>query len=156
MANVDVPWLVRHCALAIYKDGYVQGSQIRRVLHSFNIARGRLVEYGFLKQGSEKGGPENIKLTRRGVRREARHRREMDGSTKTAQWDKLYSLIQEGIELDEEGYKELLSDLKVEAVPSRQRRAVQRRVRLVKAARAASRPRVRRSRRAKRARAKKG
>jgi hypothetical protein len=98
MAVSDIPVLVKHCALAIFKSGDVVGDAFKKTQDSFKIARHRLTEYGFLVEGSQLGGPENIRLTGKGHTAESRHRRESDNSSKVAQWDKLYALIQEDAE----------------------------------------------------------
>jgi hypothetical protein len=61
----------------------------------------RLIEYKFLWKNSGKVAPEKIKLTAKGLKAEARHRREKDAKVKTDAWNALYKLIQEEIEEDE-------------------------------------------------------
>jgi hypothetical protein len=92
MAASDLPVLVKHCALAIYKSGDVRGSGIEKTLGALDIARHRLTEYGFLKSGSEAGEPSKIRLTAKGLKAEARHLREVGSRPKTRAWDKLYRL----------------------------------------------------------------
>lgn len=98
MAKQDIPILVKHMALAIFKSGSLTGTVFDKATSAFNIARHRLVEYGFLTKGSELGPPENIKLTGKGHKGEAKHRRESDARKKVKEWDKLYSLISEAEE----------------------------------------------------------
>lgn len=99
MAEADIPILVKHVALAVYKSGDLKGNKFQKVLAAFDIARSRLVEYGFLTKTSNLGGPDNIKLTGKGHKREAYHRHEGGlGKVKTRHWDDLYALIQEAVE----------------------------------------------------------
>jgi len=99
MASGDIPILVRHVALAIYKSGDVRGaSTLEKAIGAFDIARHRLTEYGFLRKGSEKGKPSKIKMTVKGHKADAKHRSEVGSKTKTKEWDKLYSLISEAEE----------------------------------------------------------
>lgn len=111
MATANVPVLVKHCSLAIFHSGDVIGDAFKKTQDSFKIARHRLVEYGFLVDGSQLGGPENIRLTGKGHAAESRHRREADSTRKTAQWDKLYALIQE----DAEDVAETATDAEIQS-----------------------------------------
>jgi hypothetical protein len=156
---------VKHCALAVYKSGDVKGSILQKVYQSMLIARSRLTEYGFLKKGSEKGGIETIKLTGKGLRREAEHQREKGGVEKTALWDQLYTLLEaaspeEGLKAAEiEGAEEKSATESVApkpvAVDPRAVREAQRLHRLAKAAKSAAKPRAKRLRRATMKKAKK-
>jgi len=100
MPAKQTPVLVKHCALAIYKSGYCTGTKVEKVQQAFDIAVSRLIEYKFLWKNAGKAAPEKIKLTSKGMKAEARHRREKDGKVKTDQWNILYKLIQEEIEED--------------------------------------------------------
>jgi len=100
MAKADIPVLVKHCALAILRSGDMAGTRMEQLRGAFLVARSRLVEYGYLASGSQKGGSKNIKLTAKGHQREAKHRRERFGYVKTIIWDLLYTLIQEDVEDD--------------------------------------------------------
>ena len=154
MAIADIPVLVKHCALAIYEDHYVFGTKYRQVLGAFAIARHRLVEYGLLKKGSEKGTPDKIKLTAKGMKREAIHLRESDGQLKTMKWDKLYMMIAAVMEFDETETPET-EEVDEAAVGSpRDAREVQRKRRHVNALRSAPKPRTRRAKTARARRAK--
>lgn len=100
MPAKQMPVLVKHVALAIYKSGDVIGDGVTKVQGALNIAVSRLIEYGFLWKNSGKVSPEKIKLTAKGMRAESRHRREKGGKLKTDQWNDLYQLIQEEAEED--------------------------------------------------------
>jgi hypothetical protein len=95
MPAIDIPILVKHMTVAIFKRSYVVGTKIEQIMGCFDIARHQLVKFGMLREGSEIGGPENIKLTAKGRRREVVHRTERGGKQKTVLFDKLYKLIQE-------------------------------------------------------------
>lgn len=98
MAAQDIPYLVRHCALAIYQSGYGNGSKEQRFWHSLDVARWRLVEYGYLRKGSQYGPPKNIVLTAHGKSRETWHMREQGGAAKNRQFKYLYGLIETAVE----------------------------------------------------------
>lgn len=100
MPAKQIPVLVKHCALAIYKSGDIAGTGAVKVQGALNVAVSRLTEYGFLWKNSGKVSPEKIKLTAKGMRAEARHRREKNAKVKTDQWNDLYRLIQEEAEED--------------------------------------------------------
>jgi hypothetical protein len=148
---MPIPVLVKHCALAIYKSGYCSGTLVEQVQQSFDIAVGRLIEYGFLWKNAGKVSPEKIKLRAKGQKAEARHQREKGGKVKTAQWDKLYKLIQEEVEEDEDS-----GATSQDAVPAAdeplESRTMQRRRRLAQNARRSARRKPKRIRRAKSAR----
>lgn len=90
--------MVRHCALAIYESGYGTGSKEQRFWHSLDVARWRLVEYGYLRKGSQYGPPSNITLTGHGKSRETWHMRETGGSRKNRKFKYLYALIETAVE----------------------------------------------------------
>lgn len=154
MAQVNIPTLVKHVALAIYETGYIKGSKITRIVHSLNIARGRLVEYGFLMPGSQYGSPANIKLTTKGKKRNVKHQRELAGRHTTKQWDKLYALILEGME-EEDGDGATTEVMPPVARPKRTALKKQQRRRATKRTQRASKPKVKRSK-AKKARRRRG
>jgi hypothetical protein len=152
-----MPILVKHCALAIYRSGDIKGTILQKVHQALLIARARLTEYGFLSKGSEKGGIETIKLTGKGLRREAYHQREKGGVEKTALWDQLYQLLEgaspeellrEGEDIPGAPSNESAAPKPV-AVDPRDVREAQRRHRLAKAAKAAPRRRSKRTRKPK-------
>jgi hypothetical protein len=97
-----VPILVKHCTVAIFKEGKgVRGSTKQaRFDSSLKIARARLEEYGFLAKGSEKGDANDIQLTSKGRKKEALHRRERDRKRKEALFDKLFQALKDA-ELEE-------------------------------------------------------
>lgn len=93
MAKATVPFLVKHVALAIYESGDVHGSsKVQKITGAMDIARHRLVEYGFLRRGSEKGGVDQIHLTPKGLDRERKHKHH-GPAAKNKKFDQLYSLI---------------------------------------------------------------
>lgn len=155
MAQAKIPILVKHMALAIYKDDYLKGEKkVDRVYQSLLIARSRLVEYGFLKPGSEQGGPENIKMTPRGARREQEHLREWGGKTRTKQWDQLYKLIQEAVE-EESDEGAMDPDAQAFGVPPRTVTDKKKQIRHAKAAKSRSKPQSRKKKRTRAAKVKK-
>ena len=94
MARNRVPNIVKHCAMAIYKKGGIEGSTAKgRFRSAWNIARARLVEYGFLIEGSQIGPAGRILLTSKGRQRNLEHRMERDGRTKSAEFDKRYAIL---------------------------------------------------------------
>ena len=95
MGASDVPDLVKHTTLAIWKHGGLSGQGAQeRFVSAWNIARSRLVEYGYLQAGSEVEGIPKIKLTPKGVIRESLHRREPGGGLKSLAFDKMYSYLE--------------------------------------------------------------
>ena len=143
MAKADIPVLVKHVALALFKSGDVQGiNKIQKIQASLEIARSRLVEYGFLTKTSTQGGPENIKLTGKGHKREAYHRHEGGkGAQKTKEWNALYVVIQEGEE-EQPGDGEM-DEAGTPVSPPRATRKVETKRRHAKAAKSAPRPKRR-------------
>lgn len=151
---MPIPVLVKHCALAIYKDSYLTSHGAGRVQDAFNIAVSRLMEYGFLWRNSGRVAPDKIKLTGKGMKAESRHQRERGGKAKTKEWDGLYRLIQEEV-AEDEGSGAMSQDAGSSMMENRESRAQQKRRRLAKAARSAPRrnpKRVSRVKKAKRAR----
>ena len=98
MAAQDIPYLVRHCAIAIYESGYASGSKEQRFWWSLDVARWRLVEYGYLRKGSQYVPPSNIKMTAHGKSRETWHMREQGGAQKNRKFKYLYALIETAVE----------------------------------------------------------
>lgn len=133
MPAKQMPVLVKHCALAIYKSGYCSGSKVQMVRQALTIAVSRLIEYGFLWKNANKVAPEKIKLTTKGRKAEARHRREKDGSLKTQEWNALYQLIQEEVEEDD-GAGATSQEVGLDVGDARSARALNKRRRLARAA----------------------
>lgn len=129
MPVADYPYLVRHMALAIYENGYGQGSREMRFWHSLDTARWRLVEYGHLRKGSQYGPPSNIVLTASGKKLEVNHRREQGGANKNRKFKALYERIAPAAEqlpmdrksynlqqaVHREGYRSLMEEKKAVA-----------------------------------------
>lgn len=103
MPASDVPILVRHMAVAIYKTGYGEGSQTQRFWHCFDAARWRCVEYGLLRNGAQVGLPSEMKLTSKGQARCVLHEREGDKRTKDDLFETLYALIETEVEKPDGG-----------------------------------------------------
>lgn len=151
MAKADIPVIVKHCALAVFRTGDMAGTKLEQLRGAFAVARSRLTQYGFLMEGSQKGGTEAIKLTAKGHKREAVHKREKFGHIKTIIWDLLYTLIQEDVEDEGETEAETAVDDQPQATPAREALIEKKRRRLAKVARSASpKRRPRRKKRAKR------
>lgn len=105
MSAENIPTIVKHVALAIYASGWVgpdvknPGSgQTAAFTHCLEAARWRLVQYGYLRAGSQHGPPSNIKLTAKGQKRDKEHRRESDFKIKEEKFRKLYELIDTEVE----------------------------------------------------------
>jgi len=105
---VEIPVLLKHMSVRIYAKGYGGGTKTRQLVTAFNVARGKLAEWGYLTSGSAKGPLSEIKLTGKGASRDVRHRKEAGGSRRTAAFDLLYAdllaaydfrITQEAIEL---------------------------------------------------------
>jgi hypothetical protein len=92
--TAEVPHLVKHNTIAIWRDGGIAGGTKERFVSAWKIARSRLVEYGFLAKGSEHGKARNIKLTAKGVARDRVHAREADGKAKSALFDAMFRWIE--------------------------------------------------------------
>lgn len=94
MSADRVPHLVKHTTLAIWRSGDIAGSSKDRFVSSWNIARARLTEYGFLTEGSDKGSPETIRLTSKGRQREHFHAREPGGKDKSGLFDQMFRWVE--------------------------------------------------------------
>jgi hypothetical protein len=94
MPAAEVPHLVKHTTIAIWKHGGVAGGPRERFVSAWNIARARLTEYGYLTKGSEGGKAADIKLTGKGVQRNHKHAREADGKAKSAMFDEMFRWIE--------------------------------------------------------------
>lgn len=139
MAKINVPFLVKHVALAIYESGDVHGSSpTQKITGAMDIARHRLVEYGFLRKGSETGPVDNIKLTVKGMRGEQRHKYH-GPRAKNEKFDKLYELIAEVDQTDEEDAEGIDPMLAEENSPADRKKV--RQARHAAAARSAAGPR---------------
>jgi hypothetical protein len=151
MAQNDIPILVKKVALAIYDSGYAKGNKFQKISGALEIARNQLVRQGYLREGSQDGGPENIVLTAQGQKRESIHRRKSDTRMRVIEWDKLYALVQTA----EEGQPGEGSTDEADAAPRRDTYQKRRKDRLAQSAKRAPTPkprkRTRRMRRAKKA-----
>ena len=97
MPAADFPHLVKHMTLAIYKRDYLHGSKERKFAAALEIALSRLVEWKYLTPKSHHDAPKGIHMTPKGVKREILHRMESPG--KSLKFDKLYGLIESGMEV---------------------------------------------------------
>lgn len=88
MPNIRIPDIVKHCTIAIYREGGVTARNAKdRFIQAFKIAKARLAQYGFVQPtGESLSAP--IGLTPKGRAREAKHNRE--GRAKTVLFDTLY------------------------------------------------------------------
>ncbi len=94
MSADKIPNLVKHNTVAIWRAGKIDGSSAKeRFISAWNIARSRLVEYGYLIKGSEKGKAEDIRLTTKGMVRNRKHSREPDSKAKSGLFDKMFPWI---------------------------------------------------------------
>lgn len=148
MPAADIPTFLKHVTVAIYDKGYGSGSREQRFFHSFDVARWKLVEWGYARQGSQYGPPDNIKLTSKGMRKESQHKRDKGSKQKDHHFDLLYELIESAVEelpMEEE-----------EGVPETRQRndpaAYRERMQVRRAAAAAASPRPQKSKRTKKAR----
>lgn len=90
LAKNDIPEFVKHVAMAIYESGDLSGSNAKKFESSLNIARSRLVQYGYLMPGSQNGPVERIRLTSAGARKNAQHKTEgAAGLRKSKMFDSL-------------------------------------------------------------------
>jgi hypothetical protein len=94
MPAAEVPQLVKHSTIAIWRDGGITGGRRARFVSAWNISRSRLVEYGFLSKGSEHGKARDIKLTAKGQVRNRQHARESDSKAKSALFDEMFRWIE--------------------------------------------------------------
>jgi len=100
MALKNVPLILKHCTVAIFKGPHgPSGSTRKKFKESYAIARSRLTEYGFLAPGSEDGPSDNIRLTAKGQQREGFHKRE--GAWKNAVFNSFFEWIEVKEEEDE-------------------------------------------------------
>jgi hypothetical protein len=100
MAATKIPALLKHMTVAIFKKGGIDGSTEKdQFISAWNIARFRLVQYGFLAEGSQEGEVSKMRLTGKGLKREAEHRRESDRGQKEVLFDKMFAALEPGEEL---------------------------------------------------------
>jgi hypothetical protein len=89
----SVPTLLKHCTVAIYKEGKLPGSDKDRFLAAWRIARSQLTKYGYLAHGSEDGPVTNIKFTHKGAAKTRPHNHE--GLKKNKLFDSMSYLLEE-------------------------------------------------------------
>lgn len=94
MANFRIPNIVKHCCVAIYREGKISAKTKKDLfLQCFKIAKARLTQYGFIVVTGD-SPTASIGLTPKGRAAELRHKRE--GRAKTLLFDTLY----DGFDLD--------------------------------------------------------
>ena len=96
MAIGDIPAMLKHMTLAIYEGSSIAGAGLPKFMHAFKIARGVMTRDGYLAPGSEEGDTAKIKLTPKGVARNAQHLRE--GPSKTKKFTELFLKVQPAVE----------------------------------------------------------
>lgn len=89
MANFAIPNILKHCTVAVYRNGgYAARNEKERFERALKIAKSRLQEYGYLTlAGEDVDSP--VTLTPKGRAREQKHRRE--GRAKSVLFDTLYA-----------------------------------------------------------------
>jgi len=88
MARNTVPVIVKHMTVAIMKKGYSFDVALE-------IARARLMEWGYLHRGADQGDANSIRLTSKGVKKNQTHLRESGGLRKSMTFDKLFESVQQ-------------------------------------------------------------
>ena len=88
--DANIPRLVIETTMAIFEK------RKHDFLAAFGIARGTLMQNGFLKSGSDAGPPENIKLTGKGLSRDREMQRR--SARRVAAFNQLYSKYEETID----------------------------------------------------------
>lgn len=104
MSSPDtIPDIVKHMTLAIMGRVPQKGSEEEHFLECLKAARGRLTKWGYLMAGSDQGPATSMRLTMKGILRNAHHAKENAG--KNDRFDQLYAKIQEqGKDKDADGY----------------------------------------------------
>ena len=93
MAASDVPALVKHTTMAIYEK--IKGQpEKERAVSAWNIARARLVEYGYLTKGSESAKSTGVRLTSKGILRNRKHRLEPKNPVIDREFEELFEHIE--------------------------------------------------------------
>jgi hypothetical protein len=91
MGLAEVPALLKHVTIAIYRGDSIGSSGEAKFMHALKIARGVLVRDGYLTAESEKGDTAQIKLTSKGQSQNLKHMR--DSPDKTREFDKLFERV---------------------------------------------------------------
>lgn len=93
MSASNVPAIVKHAVVAIH--GKLTGQAAKeRAISAWNIARARLVEYGYLTKGSENASSEGITLTPKGTLRNRKHRLEAKNPAVDQEFSALFEHIE--------------------------------------------------------------
>lgn len=85
----NIPAILKHMTVAIFKSSYVPGTGSVKFLNAFNVARANLSRYGYLS-GGEEGPISNIGLTGAGKGEEAKKLAQPRGAEKRAFFDGLF------------------------------------------------------------------
>ena len=135
MAKATVTFLIKHVALAIYESGDVKRtSKTQKITGAMDIARHRLVEYEFLRKGSEKGEISNVKLTPKGQVAERKHKHH-GPAKKNQKFYRLYALIAGADEIENESpFENENEENSVDARPQRKQRIQTRHAHVAKSA----------------------
>ena len=92
----DIPIIVKHCALAVFRRAKIHGPQSSRVLQAYEIAKAHLTRYGYLIHES-RSVEGDLQLTQKGQSRNMKHMlEEAHASGKAALFDVLYKQATEG------------------------------------------------------------
>lgn len=86
LAPAEVPVLVKHVTLAIYKDGKLSGPRRERFQQAYAMACSTLAKQGYLT-----GNTDRVELTSQGRSRDRTHQRERGASGKRMMFDRLYA-----------------------------------------------------------------
>jgi hypothetical protein len=97
-----VPTIIKHCALAIFKEGGLHAGPVGSFKKALEIARWRLTSYGFLVEGSQTGSIDDILMTPKGMERERQHRRERDRGRKDREFNRYFRWIETSLERKDE------------------------------------------------------
>lgn len=110
MPNIRIPVLVKHCCIAIYREGKITArSQKDKFQQALKIAKAQMAKYGYIVLSGDKPS-DPIGLTPKGRSAELRHKQE--GRSKTVLFDTLYD------KFDLEGLKEKAAKKTQEAAAS--------------------------------------
>lgn len=85
MAKAAVPRIVKHMTVAIMSKS--TGRSARGFLDAYEIAKAQLSKYGYLTGVGKKKGPEDLKLTSKGMVLERRHLRCPKSGAKSKEFD---------------------------------------------------------------------
>lgn len=96
MDLAQIPAILKHMTVAVYFRKDVKGSYKKKFIRAFAIARGSLVNNGYLYRGGEKNPPKMIRLTASGEALNRKHSNE--GRWKNQIFNDLFTELQSEIE----------------------------------------------------------